>query len=149
MWKAATSDFSSAFIQKCKLSTRFVQRGWHATRHTLLLGIQCICASVKQSEQEKWLTGPCRAEVVYCILYLFLMLHFLPPLMVVKSMCSLSQMAAFFPVSESKIRTTTDLWGDSRNLAGEGRKVTGTNWIHCQPNASRRHEKQKTWSRAS
>lgn len=55
------------------------------------------------------------------------MLYFLSPLMVVKSMCSPSQMAAFFAVPESKIGTTTDLWGDSRTLSGKGRKVMGMN----------------------
>lgn len=152
MWKAATSEFGSASIQKCKLSTRFVQGVWHATRHTLLLGIQCICASVKPQEQEKWLTGPCREKVAYCILYFFLMLYFLSPLMVVESMCSPSQMAAFFAVPESKIGTTTDLWGDSRTLAGKGRKVMGMNWIYCQPNTYRRHKNsygEETWPRVS
>lgn len=40
-------------------------------------------------------------------------------------MCSPSQMAAFFAVSESRIGIKADLWGHDRTLAGKGRKARG------------------------
>lgn len=54
-------------------------------------------------------------------------------------MSFLSQTAAFFAVSESKMGTeAAPHQADDRTLADEGREAGGMNWKHCQLNAVRR-----------